>query len=39
MHKIDWCKGDLQLSGIETNNLGKNDLNTIMKYMMVRLDN
>ena len=39
MHKIDWCEGGLQLAYIATNNVGKNDLDPIMKYIMVRLDN
>ena len=39
LHKIDWCEGGLKLSDIATNNVGENDLNTRMKYTMVRLDN
>ena len=39
MHKIDWCEGGLKLADIETNNVGKNELNPRMKYIMVRLDN
>ena len=39
MHKIDWCEGGLKLADIATNNVGKNNLNTIMKYIMIRLDN
>ena len=39
MHKIDPCKGDLQLADIYTNNFGENDLTPIMKYIMVRLEN
>ena len=39
MHKIEWCEGVLQLADIATKNDGKNDLNTTMKYKMVRLDN
>ena len=39
IHKIDWCEGGLQLSDIATKNVGENDLNIIMKYIMVRLDN
>ena len=38
MHKIDWCEGGLKLAYIATNNVGENDLNPIMKYIMVRLD-
>ena len=39
MHKIDWCEGGIQLSEIATKNVGKNDLNTRMRYIMVRLYN
>ena len=39
MHKIDWCKGGLQLTYIETKNVGENDLNPRMKYNMVSIDN
>ena len=39
MHKIDWCEGGLQLEEITTKNVGENDLNTTIKYIMVRLDN
>ena len=39
MHKIDWCEGGLQLVYIVTNNVGENNLNLRMKYIMVRLDN
>ena len=39
MHKIDWFEVGLQLADIATNNVGKNDLNTRMKYIMVRLEN
>ena len=39
MHKIDWFEGGLQLEDIATKNVGEIDLNTRMKYMMVRLDN
>ena len=39
MHKIEWCEGGLQSSNIATDNVGDNDLNTIMKYIMVSLDN
>ena len=38
MHKIDKCEGGLQLADIATKNIGENDLNTRMKYIMVRLD-
>ena len=39
MHNIDLCEGGLQLVDISTNNVGENDLNTRMKYIMLRLDN
>ena len=39
MNKLDWCKGGLQLADIATENVGENDLNHRMKYIMVRLDN
>ena len=39
IHKIDWCEGGLQLADIATKNVSENDLNTRMKYIMVRLDN
>ena len=39
MHNIDWCKGGLQLVDIATNNVGEHDLTTILRYIMVRLDN
>ena len=39
MHKIDWCEGDLQLVDIATKNVGDNDLNPQMKYILVRLEN
>ena len=39
MHKIDWCKGGMQLAYIDTNNVGEHDLTPSMKYIMVRLDN
>ena len=39
IHNIDWCEGGLQLTGIETYNVGENDLNYIMKYIMVSIDN
>ena len=38
MHKIDWCEEGLKLADIATNNVGENDLNPGMKYIMVRLD-
>ena len=38
-HKIGWCEGGLKLTDIATNNVGENDLNTRMKYIMVRIDN
>ena len=37
LQKIDWCEGDMQLADIATNNVGENDLNNRMKYIMVTL--
>ena len=39
IHKIYWCEGDLKLEDISTKNVGENDLNIRMKYIMVSLDN
>ena len=39
MHKIDWCKGGLQLKDTHTKNVGDHDLTRGMKYIMVILDN
>ena len=39
MHKFDWCEGGMQLSDIDTNNIGENDLTPRIKYIMVILDN
>ena len=39
MHKIDWCKGCLQLADIDNKNVGEHDLTPRMEYIMVRLDN
>ena len=39
MHKIDWCDGGLKLADIATRNVGENDLNNRIKYIIVRLDN
>ena len=39
MHRIDWCEGGIQLEEISTKNVGENELNSRMKYIMVRLDN
>ena len=38
MHKIGWCEVCLQLADIATKNVGENDLNIRMKYIMVRVD-
>ena len=38
MHKIDWCEGGLQFSDMVTKNVGENNLNPIMKYIMISLD-
>ena len=39
MHKIEWCEGGLQLENIATKNVGENDLNTRMRYIMFMVDN
>ena len=39
MNNIDWCEGGLQLVDIATKNIGENDLNIRMKYIMVMLEN
>ena len=39
MHKIDWCKGGLQLADISTKNVGEHDLTPGMKYIMVIIEN
>ena len=39
MHKIDWHEVGLQIPDIATNNVGENDLNPRIKYIMVRFDN
>ena len=38
MHKIEWCEGGMKLSDIVTKNVGENDLNPRMRYIMARLD-
>ena len=39
IHKIGWCEVGLKLEGILTNNVNENNLNNIMEYIMVSLDN
>ena len=39
MHQIYWCEGGLKLSDIATKNVGENDLNPRIEYIMVRLYN
>ena len=39
MHKIEWCEGGLKLEEIATKNVGETDLNPIIKYIMLILDN
>ena len=39
MHRIDWCEEGLQLAYIATKNVGENDLNPRIKYIMLRLNN
>ena len=36
MHNIDWCEGGIQLADITTKNVGENDFNHRIKYIMVR---
>ena len=38
MQNIDWCEGGLKLAYIATKNVGENDLNSRMKYIMLMLD-
>ena len=37
IHKIDWCKGGLQLADIGTKNVSETDLTPRIKYIMVSL--
>ena len=39
MHNIDWCEGGLQLPDIATNNVGGNDLNPTIRYLLLRIYN
>ena len=39
MHRIEWCEGGVQLADIETKNVGENDLNPRMNYIMVKIGN
>ena len=39
MHKIDWCERGIKLADIETKNVGENDLNPRIKYIMGIIDN
>ena len=39
MQNIGWCEGGMKLADIYTRNVGENDLNPRIKYIMVRLDN
>ena len=39
IHITDLCEGGLQLADIATENVGENDLNPRMKYIMARLEN
>ena len=39
MHKIVWCEGGLQLADIRTKNVREDQLNTILVYTMVIIDN
>ena len=39
MQKNYWSEGGLQLADIATKNVGENDLNTRITYIVVRLGN
>ena len=39
MYKVAWFEGDLKLADIATKNVGENDLDTRIEYIMVMLDN
>ena len=39
MQNIYWCEVVLQLAYIAAKNVGENDLDPIMKYIILRLDN
>ena len=39
MKNIEWCEGGLQYAVIVITHVGKNYLNTRMKYIIVRLNN
>ena len=39
MHKIVWCEGGLKLADIRTKNVTEDQLNTILVYTMVIIDN
>ena len=39
IHKIDWCKGGLQLADISTKNVGEHNLTPRMKCITLRLHN
>ena len=39
MYKIDWCEVGLKFVYIATKNVGENNLNPRVKYIMARLDN
>ena len=39
INNIDWYEGGLQLADIATKNVEENDLNLIMKYIIVSIEN
>ena len=39
LHTIDWCEGGLKLADIATKNVGENNLNYRMIFILVILDN
>ena len=38
VHTIAWCEGGLKLADIETKNVGKNDLNIRIKYIILWIE-
>ena len=38
-YKTVWCEGGMQLAYIGTNNIREDELNTILGYSIVRLEN
>ena len=38
MHRIDWYEGGLEMVDIANKNVGDNDLNKIMKYIILIIE-